>query len=316
MEAVGQRWRPRGGETWRRAPATDEEIARVHVSALLRRWPSGRADAAALDPDTYASPESYEVARLAAGAAVDAVERVMARRTRGALALVRPPGHHAERDRAMGFCLFNNVAVGGGARARARRRARSRSSTGTCTTATARSTSSRPTARALRLDAPVSVLSRAPARPTRSGAARARASRSTCRSAGAATRSTGRRSRASWCRSLRQFGPEFVLVSAGFDAHERDPLGGMRVTTPRSARWRGSCSAGRRVLRRPHRRGPRGRLRSAGARRLAGRGNRLAQRCAGAVADDRDCLAARPRGRPRGEGGGERILNDAQNDRL
>ena len=70
---------------------------------------SGRS--AALDPDTYTSPESYEIALLAAGAGVDAVERVMANAHEAAFALVRPPGHHAERNRAMGFCFFNNVAV-------------------------------------------------------------------------------------------------------------------------------------------------------------------------------------------------------------
>jgi acetoin utilization deacetylase AcuC-like enzyme len=63
-----------------------------------------------LDPDTFTSPESYELARLAAGAALVAVDHAMAG-SGPALALVRPPGHHAERDRAMGFCLFNNVAV-------------------------------------------------------------------------------------------------------------------------------------------------------------------------------------------------------------
>jgi acetoin utilization deacetylase AcuC-like enzyme len=61
--------------------------------------------------DTYTSPDSYEVAQLAAGAAIDAVERVMGEVHTSALAMVRPPGHHAERNRAMGFCFYNNVAV-------------------------------------------------------------------------------------------------------------------------------------------------------------------------------------------------------------
>ena len=56
-------------------------------------------------------PESYDVARLAAGAAVDAVRRVVAGEDRNALCLVRPPGHHALVDAPMGFCLFNNIAV-------------------------------------------------------------------------------------------------------------------------------------------------------------------------------------------------------------
>ncbi len=67
--------------------------------------------AVALDPDTYTSPESYEVALLAAGAAIDAAERALGASDTAAFALVRPPGHHAERDAAMGFCLLNNVAV-------------------------------------------------------------------------------------------------------------------------------------------------------------------------------------------------------------
>jgi acetoin utilization deacetylase AcuC-like enzyme len=65
-----------------------------------------------LDPDTVMSAGSAEAALRAAGAVTDAVDLVMAGRLRNAFCAVRPPGHHAERDRAMGFCLFNNVAVG------------------------------------------------------------------------------------------------------------------------------------------------------------------------------------------------------------
>jgi acetoin utilization deacetylase AcuC-like enzyme len=63
------------------------------------------------DPDTVVGSDSFDVARLAAGAAGDAVDRVLAGEDRTALCLVRPPGHHALPDRAMGFCLFNNIAV-------------------------------------------------------------------------------------------------------------------------------------------------------------------------------------------------------------
>ncbi len=64
-----------------------------------------------LDGDTFASAESYRTALLAAGGCVDLVERLLDGSTDAGMALVRPPGHHAESGRAMGFCLFNNVAV-------------------------------------------------------------------------------------------------------------------------------------------------------------------------------------------------------------
>jgi acetoin utilization deacetylase AcuC-like enzyme len=64
-----------------------------------------------LDPDTVLSPRSYEVALAAAGTAAAAVDEVMTGRHANALCLIRPPGHHATKDRSMGFCLFNNVAV-------------------------------------------------------------------------------------------------------------------------------------------------------------------------------------------------------------
>ncbi len=65
-----------------------------------------------LDPDTGTNEYSYEAARLAAGGVFAAMDAVMAGDVSNAFALVRPPGHHAERDHAMGFCLFNNVALG------------------------------------------------------------------------------------------------------------------------------------------------------------------------------------------------------------
>lgn len=93
-------------------PAEDEELLRVHpashladITAAVRRAPTR------LDPDTYVSPESLDVARLAAGASIDLARAVARAESPSGLAAVRPPGHHAEADRAMGFCLFNNVAV-------------------------------------------------------------------------------------------------------------------------------------------------------------------------------------------------------------
>ncbi len=91
--------------------ATDEEILRVHGADLLARLRSVEGKHVQLDADTYASPRSTEIARLAAGSAVDLARRVARGELDSGFALVRPPGHHAERDRAMGFCLLNTVAI-------------------------------------------------------------------------------------------------------------------------------------------------------------------------------------------------------------
>ena len=70
---------------------------------------AGRA--VSLDPDTFTSPDSRDVALLAAGAAIGGVEAIVQSRATRVMALVRPPGHHAERERAMGFCFYNSVAA-------------------------------------------------------------------------------------------------------------------------------------------------------------------------------------------------------------
>ena len=92
--------------------ATPEELEMIHEPAYIKRVAStaGRA-MTMLDPDTYACSKSYETAKLAAGGTLTAVDRVMRGELDNAFAFIRPPGHHAEANRAMGFCLFNNVAI-------------------------------------------------------------------------------------------------------------------------------------------------------------------------------------------------------------
>src|SRR5438552_3772123 len=94
-------------------PATAERLGRIHslsyAEQVARLAASGGGQ---IEADTMVSPASAEVAMLAAGAVCDAVRRVVAGEDRHALCLVRPPGHHALAASAMGFCLFNNVAIG------------------------------------------------------------------------------------------------------------------------------------------------------------------------------------------------------------
>jgi acetoin utilization deacetylase AcuC-like enzyme len=82
------------------------EPAHIDRVAAVAQRGGGR-----LDPDTVVSPASADVAQLAAGAACDAVDRVLSGEDTTALCVARPPGHHALPERAMGFCLFNNIAV-------------------------------------------------------------------------------------------------------------------------------------------------------------------------------------------------------------
>ncbi len=99
-----------GRPTWQ--PASRARLERVHERGHIDRVAAIAAQGGGrLDPDTVVSAASFDVAQLAAGAACDAVDRVLGGEDKTALCLVRPPGHHALAERAMGFCLFNNIAI-------------------------------------------------------------------------------------------------------------------------------------------------------------------------------------------------------------
>ena len=232
MDAVATRWRTRGIEIVAPRAATAEQLGRVHDVQYLRRIAETVGRATALDPDTYTSPASYEIALLAAGAAVDAVERVMGASQRSAVALVRPPGHHAERDRAMGFCLYNNVAV-----AAAHARAQGAAKVAIVDYDVHHGNGTQHTFEA---DPHVLYISthQFPYYPG-TGAAdevgRAAGRGFTVNvplEVGACDEDYQTVFAHIVLPVLRQFEPDLVIVSAGFDAHEHDPLGGMRLTTP------------------------------------------------------------------------------------
>jgi acetoin utilization deacetylase AcuC-like enzyme len=231
MDAVAARWRERGVEIVAPRAATREQLARVHDPDYIRRISETALKSQQLDPDTYTSPESYEIALLAAGAAIDGVERVMGGSHRAAVALVRPPGHHAERERAMGFCLFNNVAV-----AAAHARAQGAAKVAIVDYDVHHGNG---TQHIFETDPHVLYISthQFPYYPGTGSADEVG------RQAGLGftvnvpleVGAVDDDYRIAFSEIvlpvLRQFEPDLILLSAGFDAHERDPLGGMRVTT-------------------------------------------------------------------------------------
>ena len=232
FDAVAARWRAKGAEVVAPRAATPEQLLRVHDADYLRRISETVGRATQLDPDTYTSPESHEIALLAAGACVDAVERVMGSSHRAAYALVRPPGHHAERSRAMGFCLYNNVAVAA-AHARA-------SGAAKVAIVDFDVHHGNGTQHIFEHDPHVLYISthQYPYYPG-SGAVD-EIGRGAGRGftvnvpleVGAVDEDYQLVFNRIIVPVLRQFEPNLLIISAGFDAHERDPLGGMRVTTP------------------------------------------------------------------------------------
>ena len=215
-------------------PAPVAWIARVHDEDYVRSVERAcAAGVRVLDAgDTVASEASYGAALVAAGGAVQAVDRVMDGTWANAFVACRPPGHHAERTRAMGFCLFNNVAVAA---------AHLRAVRGVARVAILDWDvhHGNGTQHAFEADASVfyASLHQWPWYPG-TGAADERgvgagqgATLNCPQSAGSGDREWLRALETQVISALERFAPEFVLVSAGFDAHERDPLSYTRVTT-------------------------------------------------------------------------------------
>jgi acetoin utilization deacetylase AcuC-like enzyme len=222
--------------------ASEDEIALVHTPAHVEHTAATAAHArVVLDPDTATSVGSYEAARLAAGSILTVCEAVLAGEVQNGFALVRPPGHHAERDRAMGFCLFNNVAV---AAAWLRRRGLGRVAIIDWDLHHGNGTQ-----HAFAADPDVLYVSthQYPYYPgtgaveevgTGAGAGR---TLNLPFPAGFGDAEYVRAFEEVVVPVCRQFAPEFVLVSAGFDCDHRDPLGGMVVTRAGFATMARAC---------------------------------------------------------------------------
>jgi acetoin utilization deacetylase AcuC-like enzyme len=222
----------RSGVLARVLPPVDAERAlleTVHAPELLDALERLRGVRGMIDPDTYVSPRSVDAASRAAGGAGE-LGAVLARGEPRGVALVRPPGHHAERDRAMGFCLVNNVAVAAQA---ARRAGKKRVAIVDIDVHHGNGTQD-----VFWEEPDVLYVSthQYPFYPgsgaidERGGGAGLGATVNVPLSEGAGDEVYAHALARVIVPALTRFAPEVVLISAGFDAFERDPLASMNMT--------------------------------------------------------------------------------------
>jgi len=256
LDSVATRFRQQGGTVLEPRLATDDDLARVHTREHIAGIVSRRGRASMIDEDTFTSPDSDDIARLAAGAVLTAVDHVLDGPAGSrALALVRPPGHHAEAARAMGFCLYNNIAVGA---AYARSRGLSRVAIVDYDVHHGNGTQAM-----FYADPSVLFVSSqqfpfwpgtGAAEETGTGAGEG-FTLNVPLALGDKDAVIERKYAETVIPRLREFQPELLMVSAGFDAHVMDPLGQLRMTTDGFARLTRAlldvadeCCEGRAVL--------------------------------------------------------------------
>ncbi|MHB8829201.1 MAG: histone deacetylase family protein [Syntrophales bacterium] len=212
--------------------ALQNELERVHLPAYIDAIAATAGKTLTmLDPDTAATSETFDAARLAAGGVIAAIDSVVSGRTDNAFTLVRPPGHHAQESEAAGFCIFNNIAIGA-------RHALARLGMKRVLIVDWDLHHGNGTQNAFYEDKQVLYFSthQSPAYPWTGGP------EETGKGAGAGyTINVPLRPGAGDAMYTRvfqdillpvayEFRPEIILVSAGFDPYEGDPLGEMRVT--------------------------------------------------------------------------------------
>ena len=232
LTRVAESYRAGGGDVIEPRPATDADLLRVHTQAHVDAIVATCGKATMIDEDTFTSPDSEEVARLAAGAVCVGVDRALDGPAGSrALVLVRPPGHHAEADRAMGFCLYSNIAVGA---AYARSRGCGRVAIVDYDVHHGNGT------QWIFYEDPTVLFVSSHQFPFYPGTG---APDETGRGAGVGftlnvpltigtkDAEIERLYAAQVVPALRAFKPDLLMISAGFDAHEQDPLGQLRLTT-------------------------------------------------------------------------------------
>ncbi len=209
-------------------PATAEELALAHhpayVAQTLARLAAVR-DVVQLDPDTAANPHTLTAALHAAGAAIEATQWVLAGTNRNAFCAVRPPGHHATRTKAMGFCFFNNAAL-------AARYAMVRGGLQRVAVVDFDVHHGNGTEDILAGDkrALMVGLFEHPLYPNSGVPPLAANMLNLPLAAHTGGQEVRELIRAHWMPALDKFRPELIVISAGFDAHQLDPLGLIRLT--------------------------------------------------------------------------------------
>ncbi len=232
LEAVAASFKEQGGEVVEPRAATDEDLLRVHAPEHVEAIVATRGKATMIDEDTFASPDSDAIARLAAGAVLTGIDRALdGPQGSRSLVLVRPPGHHAEADRAMGFCLYSNVAVGA---AYARSRGCARVAIVDYDVHHGNGT------QWIFYEEPTVLFVSSHQYPFYPGTGAASEqgrgaglgfTLNVPLDAGAKDDEIEKKYAEQVIPAVRNFKPDLLMISAGFDAHEMDPLGQLRMTS-------------------------------------------------------------------------------------
>jgi acetoin utilization deacetylase AcuC-like enzyme len=211
------------------SPAAEADILGAHSERYLAaiREAAPESGLVALDPDTFLGPSSYEAALCAAGAACGAVDAILDGGGDNAFCVVRPPGHHATQSQAMGFCIFNNVAI-------AARHAQQRSGVGRIAIVDWDVHHGNGTQAIFEEDASVLYTSthQMPLYPYTGAPSETGVGNIVNVPLAAGARSDA--FQAAFLNkilpAIDRFVPDLIMISAGFDAHWRDPLGGLALT--------------------------------------------------------------------------------------